>query len=110
MGKTMVDAAEALPAGSPSSSSRQPVPQLSTVTQHLQLVHTRLPEPLLTAMDKAPPTSPAMPASRMVARAEVPPPTPIMRAEVDTRPSLAPSTMARSQGARLLWWLQQERG
>jgi hypothetical protein len=40
-----------------------------------------------------------------VARLEVPPPTPIIRAAVDTRPSLAPSTSARSQGARLLWCL-----
>ena len=62
--------------------------------------------PTRTAMESAPPTMPATPASRSVARSAVPPPTPIIRAAVETRPSFAPSTSARSQGARLLWCLQ----
>lgn len=57
-------------------------------------------------MDSAPPTMPATPARRSVAKLVVPPPTPIIRAAVETSPSFAPKTRARSQGARLLWCLQ----
>jgi hypothetical protein len=52
------------------------------------------------AMESAPATSPASPASTSVRRSPSPPPTPSIKDAVDTRPSLAPSTDARSQGAR----------
>jgi hypothetical protein len=54
-------------------------------------------------MDSAPATSPAMPASCITCKLSAPAPTPSISEAVLTRPSLAPSTKARSQGAR---WLQ----
>ncbi len=53
-----------------------------------------------TAIDSAPPTRPATPASTTRCRLSLPPPTPSISDATLTRPSLAPSTPARSHGAR----------
>ena len=53
------------------------------------------------AMLIAPANSPATPATRIAVRSEVAPATPTTRPAVDTMPSLAPSTAARSQLSRL---------
>ena len=56
------------------------------------------------AMDSAPPIRPATPASTTKCRLSLPPPTPSISDALLTRPSLAPSTPARSQGARCEKW------
>ncbi len=53
------------------------------------------------AMLNAPATRPATPAIRIVVRLPVAPATPITIPAVDTIPSLAPRTPARSQFSRL---------
>src|SRR5688572_15545248 len=53
-----------------------------------------------SAMDTAPATNPATPAVRIGPRALVAPATPTTRPAVETIPSLAPSTPARSQFIR----------
>ena len=53
------------------------------------------------AMLSAPAASPATPATRIVPRSLVAPATPITMPAVETMPSLAPSTPARSQLSRL---------
>ena len=62
-----------------------------------------------TAIDMAPATSPAMPAMRTAAKDEPLLATPTMSAAVDTTPSLAPRTAARSHPDRCdlcdsTWW------
>ncbi len=52
-------------------------------------------------MLSAPATSPAMPARKIVWRSEVAPATPITMPAMETMPSLAPSTAARSRLSRL---------
>src|SRR5262245_35370972 len=54
------------------------------------------------AMESAPATRPATPATRTSCRLEDADATPTMRLAVDTIPSLAPRTAARSQPMRLL--------
>ena len=54
------------------------------------------------AMLSAPAASPATPATRIAPRSLVAPATPITMPAVETMPSLAPSTPARSQLSRLL--------
>ncbi len=61
------------------------------------------------AIDMAPATSPAMPAVRTASGDAPLPATPTMMAAVDTTPSLAPRTAARSHPARCercdsTWW------
>jgi hypothetical protein len=56
------------------------------------------------AMDRDPATSPARPASRVALVEAALAATPIMRQAVDTRPSSAPSTPARSQPSRPVAW------
>lgn len=51
------------------------------------------------AMLRAPATRPAMPDSCMARRLSLPAPTPSIKLATLTRPSFAPSTKARSQGA-----------
>src|SRR6478752_1720276 len=57
-----------------------------------------------TAIDIAPAARPATPAIRMAPRSEDAEATPIIRLDVETIASLEPSTAARSQPARALWW------
>ena len=54
------------------------------------------------AIDIAPPTRPAIPAVITAVREVVAAATPITKLAVDTMPSFAPSTAARSQPARWL--------
>src|SRR5690606_16233893 len=57
------------------------------------------------AIDIAPATSPATPATRISCDAAVAAATPTMRLDVEISPSLAPSTAARSQPIRSMSWL-----
>ena len=56
------------------------------------------------AIDRAPATSPAIPAVTIAAADAPEAATPSTRLAVDTMPSLAPSTAARSQLERWLRW------
>lgn len=49
------------------------------------------------AMEKAPAASPASPLITTVCWLAVPPATPVMRARLETSPSIAPKTAGRSQ-------------
>ena len=64
------------------------------------LTETYSPVPMLSA----PAVSAAMPAITIVPRSSVAPATPITTPAVDTMPSLAPSTAARSQLSREPTW------
>ena len=60
------------------------------------------------AIENAPAAIAATPVSTIVEREAFPAATPVSRAAVDSSPSLAPSTAARSQPLRWLRWFSSE--
>ena len=86
-------------AGSASSSARSRARSACSVSA-CECTDTYSP----AAIDIAPATSPATPVIRMVAWLALAAATPTTRLAVETMPSLAPSTAARSQPMRSVRW------